>query len=78
MHLKKIILTSVLFNRIEYVPTHNKHIFVRPKKGVLNMGKSAYLGKSAFFGKWRILHLRYRLYRIDSSIRIGLFVYNRE
>ena len=34
------------------------------------------LGKCAYFGKWRISHLRYSLYRIDSSIRIGLFVSN--
>ena len=30
------------------------------------------LEKCAYFGKWSISHLRYSLYRIDSSIRIGL------
>ena len=34
------------------------------------------LGTCAYFGKWRISHLGYSLYRTDSSIRIGLFVYN--
>ena len=34
------------------------------------------LGKCAYFGKWRISHHRYSLYRIDFSIRIGLFGYN--
>ena len=45
-------------------------------KKVLIWGESAYLGEIAYFGKWEISHLRYSLYRIDSSIRIGLFVYN--
>ena len=40
------------------------------------MGKVLIWGKSAYFRKWRISNLRYSLYRIDSSIRIGLFVYN--
>ena len=31
--------------------------------------------KSAYLGKWRISHLRYSLYRIDSRIRTALFVY---
>ena len=42
------------------------------------MGKLLTLGKSAYFGKWKISHLRYSLYRIDSSIIIELFVYNCE
>ena len=49
------------------MPTHNKHIFVRPTKVCL-LWKSAYLRKKclfeekrAYFGKWRILHLRYSL-----------------
>ena len=49
------------------VLTNNKHIFV---KGVLIMRKSAY------FSKRRISHLRYSLYRIDFSFKIGLFVFN--
>ena len=44
------------------------------------MGRVLIWGKCAYFGKSRISHFRYslygRLYRIDSSIRIGLFVYN--
>ena len=40
------------------------------------MRKVLIWGKSVYFGKWRISHLRYNLYRIDSSIIIGLFVYN--
>ena len=32
--------------------------------------------KSAYSEKWRIPHIRESLYRIDSSIRIELFVYN--
>ena len=50
------------------VPSHNKHIFVRPKR-------CAYNEKCARCEKWRISHLRYSLYSIDSSIRTGLFVY---
>ena len=59
----------------ETVPTHNKHIFVRAKRCAY-YEKSAHLGKSVYFGKWRISHLRYSLYRKHSSIRIGLSVYN--
>ena len=47
-------------------------------KKVLIWGESAYLGEIAYVGKWEISHLRYSLYGIDSSIRIGLFVYNRK
>ena len=32
------------------------------------------LRKCHYFGKWRISHVRYCLYNIDSSIRIGLFI----
>ena len=31
--------------------------------------------KIAHYEKWRILHIRYSLYSIDSYIRTGLFVY---
>ena len=59
------------------VPTHNKHIFVRSKKcAYYYYEKSAYLGKSAYFGKWRLSHLRYRQYRIDSKLRkYRLFIF---
>ena len=40
------------------------------------MGKVLIWGKSAYFWKWRISHLRYGLYRLDSSIRIGIFLNN--
>ena len=40
------------------------------------MKKVLIWGKIAYFGKWEISHLRYSLYGIDSSIRIGLFLYN--
>ena len=40
------------------------------------MRKMLIWGESAYFGKWRISHPRYSLYRIDPSIRIELFVYN--
>ena len=45
------------------------------------MRKVLISGKSAYFAKLRISHLRYRsysLYRIDFSIRIGLFVFTFE
>ena len=59
------------------VPTHNKHIFVKPKRYAY-YGKSAYLGKKCLFWKLIISHLRYSLSGLDSSTRIGLFVYNRK
>ena len=40
------------------------------------MKKMLIWGKSAYFGIRRISHLSYSLYRIDSSIGIGIFVYN--
>ena len=40
------------------------------------MEKVLIWGRSAYFGKWRISHLRYSLNCIDSSIKIGLFVFN--
>ena len=43
---------------------------------LLILGNVPILGKYAYFGKWRISHLRYSFYGIDSSIGIGLFVYN--
>ena len=33
-------------------------------------------GRRAHFRKWGISHLRYSLYRIDFSFKIGLFVFN--
>ena len=39
---------------------------------MLTLGNVLILGKCASFGRWRISHLRYSLYSIDSSIRIGL------
>ena len=44
--------------------THNKHIFVRPKKVGLLWGKCLFGGKVLILGS------------IIISIRIGLFVYN--
>ena len=39
------------------------------------MEKVLILRKSAYLEKWRISHNRLSLYRIDSSIRTGFFVY---
>ena len=39
---------------------------------MLTLGNVLIFGKCASFGRWRISHLRYSLYSIDSSIRIGL------
>ena len=33
------------------------------------MGKVFIWGRSAYFGKWRISHLRFRLYRIVYTIK---------
>ena len=55
--------------------THLKHIFMRPKKCPY-FGKWAYFREMCLFEKWKISHLRYSLYRIDSSIIIGIFVYD--
>ena len=34
------------------------------------------ISEKVLISGWRISHIRYSLYRIDSSIKIRLFVYN--
>ena len=45
------------------------------QKGVLIVRKVLIRRKSAYLGKWRISNLRYSLYRKNSSIKNGLFVF---
>ena len=60
--------------------THDKHIFVRPKKVCLLWEKCLFRGKVLILGSggFCILGIVYCIYGIDSSIRIGLFGYNRK
>ena len=65
--IKSLRIHSIIFLKnsrfLITLPTHNKHIFVRSKKGAF-YGKSAYLGKSAYFEKWRISHALHNFSKI--------------
>ena len=81
---------SLNFNVEMFLIVFSKHIYLTYLIRVLNYQilcpniistreakkRVLILGKGAYYGKYRILHLRYSLYLIESCIRIGLFVYN--
>ena len=64
---------QTLMKLLYTVPTHNKHIFVGPKKMCLSWKKCLFRDKVLILGKWKISHL---MYHMEFIIRIGLFVYN--